>query len=127
MKTTVRTTLIYGAVLALLSITPALADHGNPWAGPDEEVQSQFHDINQEKSVATLGENEMYGQSNRSVSPNAGPGQAGSVSADAGGRGNGGGGGNGGGQGAGGGNGGGGNGGGNGGGGNGGGGHGRGG
>lgn len=74
MKCALFTALSSGLLLAALGTTPTLADHGNPWAGPDDEVQSQFHDDNQEKSVGTPGEDEMNGQINRNASPNAGSG-----------------------------------------------------
>jgi hypothetical protein len=92
MKPTFSNSLPLGLVLLTLSVAPVVADHGNPWAGPDDEVKSQFHDANQEKSLDRPGEDEMHGQTNRKVSPNAGRGVAGKANADAAGMGNGGGG-----------------------------------
>ena len=92
MKSTLSNSVPLGLVLLTLSVAPVLADHGNPWAGPDDKVNSQFHDASQEKSLNTPGEDEMHGQANRNVSPNAGGKAAGHASADTGGRGVGGGG-----------------------------------
>ncbi|WP_139792778.1 hypothetical protein [Pseudophaeobacter leonis] len=44
-----------------VSANPAFADHGNPWAEEDDVVRSQFHDVNQAKSVGTPGQDEMKG------------------------------------------------------------------
>ena len=85
MKPTLSNSVPLGLVLLTLLVAPVLADHGNPWAGPDDEVKSQFHDANQEKSLNTPGEDEMHGQTNREVSPNGGAGAAGHASASAGG------------------------------------------
>ena len=84
MKSPLSNSVPLGSVLLTLSTTPVWAAHANPWAGPDDEVKSQFHDENQEKSLDTPGEDEMHGQSNRDVSPNAGGGAAGHASAGAG-------------------------------------------
>lgn len=92
MKSKLSNSVPLGLVLLTLSTAPVWADHGNPWAGPDDEVKSQFHDANQEKSLNTPGEDEMHGQTNRNVSPNAGRGAAGHANAGTGGSRNGGGG-----------------------------------
>lgn len=55
-----RKSLTLVGVLTLLA-SPALADHGNPWATADDVVLSQFHDANQARSVGTPGEDEMRG------------------------------------------------------------------
>jgi hypothetical protein len=80
MKSTLFNSVPLGLVLLTLSTAVVLADHGNPWAGPDDQVKSQFHDVNQEKSLNTPGEDEMHGQTNRNVSLNAGSGAAGHAS-----------------------------------------------
>lgn len=85
MKPTLSNSVPLGLILLTLSVAPVLADHGNPWAGPDDEVKSQFHDANQEKSLNTPGEDEMHGQTNRDVGPDAGGSSAGHASAGAGG------------------------------------------
>ena len=90
MKLTLSNSVPTGLVLLTLSVAPVFADHGNPWAGPEDDVKSQFHDENQEKSLNTPGEDEMHGQSNRNVSTNAGRGAAGRAGTSAGGSGNGG-------------------------------------
>ncbi len=90
MKSNLLTALSSGVILAMLGSAPAVADHGNPWAGPDDEVQSQFHDANQAKSVGRPGENEMRGQSSRNANPRAGQGAANGRGGNGGGRGNGG-------------------------------------
>lgn len=77
MKPKLSNAMPLGLVLLTLSVAPVFADHGNPWAGPDDNVKSQFHDENQEKSLNTPGEDEMYGRTNRNVSPNARGGKAG--------------------------------------------------
>ncbi|SFL06731.1 hypothetical protein [Celeribacter marinus] len=66
--------LTLAAVLGLLA-APVFADHGNPWATEDDVVLSQYHDINQAKSIGTPGENEMRGLASdnaRGNSKNAG-------------------------------------------------------
>ena len=49
------------ALAAALGSTPATAAHNNPWAGPDDSVNAQFHDDNQERSADTPGSDEMRG------------------------------------------------------------------
>lgn len=66
--------LTLGVVLALISASPILADHNNPWATEEDEVKSQYHDANQEKSEGTPGENEMKGRQVQNASPKAGQG-----------------------------------------------------
>lgn len=84
MKSKLSNSVPLGLVLLTLSTAPVWAAHGNPWAGTDDEVNAQFHDVNQAKSLNTPGEDEMHGQTNRNVSPNAGAGAAGHASAGAG-------------------------------------------
>ncbi|MGO4916932.1 hypothetical protein [Pseudogemmobacter sp. W21_MBD1_M6] len=40
---------------------PTFASHNNPWATPDDTVQAKNHDVNQEQSIDTPGEDEMLG------------------------------------------------------------------
>ena len=57
------------AMIAALCIAgdAALAAHANPWAGEDDEVNAQFHDENQARSVGTPGEDEMRGTMTRNA------------------------------------------------------------
>ena len=50
-----------GTVGLALAGTPAAAAHNNPWAGPDDAVEAQFHDDNQAESAGTPGRDEMHG------------------------------------------------------------------
>ncbi|MBE1296645.1 hypothetical protein [Phycobacter azelaicus] len=45
----------------------AFAAHANPWADEDDEVQEQFHDVNQAKSADTPGQDQMNGAMTRSA------------------------------------------------------------
>lgn len=54
------------AVWAVAS-TPVIAAHANPWADEDDEVQEQYHDVNQAKSEGTPGQDEMNGVMTRSA------------------------------------------------------------
>jgi hypothetical protein len=63
LRSTLATALALGALMA----GPALADHANPWATPEDTVLSQFHDDNQARSVGTPGEDEMRGAMVRSA------------------------------------------------------------
>lgn len=47
--------------LAVLTGSPALAAHNNPWATPEDTLLAQNHDENQLASVGTPGEDEMRG------------------------------------------------------------------
>lgn len=77
MKPKLSNSMPLGLVLLTLSVAPVFAAHGNPWAGPDDDVKSQFHDQNQEKSLNTPGDEEMYQRTNSDVSPNDRGGRAG--------------------------------------------------
>jgi hypothetical protein len=58
-----RVSLSLAALAATLALgsTPAAAAHNNPWAGPEDSVEAQFHDDNQERSAETPGSDEMHG------------------------------------------------------------------
>lgn len=45
----------------------AFSAHANPWAEEDDEVQEQFHDVNQARSEGTPGQDEMNGAMTRSA------------------------------------------------------------
>ncbi len=60
-------TIAVASAIACFAVAPSFADHGNPWAGPEDEVNSQFHEENQEKSLNTPGEDEMRGNLVRSA------------------------------------------------------------
>lgn len=60
-----KATFAIGVMITLAS--PGWASHANPWATEDDEVLAQFHDVNQEKSVGTPGEDEMLGVMTRSA------------------------------------------------------------
>lgn len=51
-----------GLAIALFGMLPAFASHNNPWATPDDTVQAKNHDVNQDQSIDTPGEDEMLGE-----------------------------------------------------------------
>lgn len=60
-----KTTFAAGLIIVLAS--QGWASHANPWASDDDDVQAQYHDANQAKSVDTPGEDEMLGVMTRSA------------------------------------------------------------
>ena len=44
-----------------LAAGPVLAAHNNPWAEEGDDVLAQYHDVNQQQSIGTPGEDEMLG------------------------------------------------------------------
>lgn len=54
------------AALGMMS-SAAMAAHANPWADPEDVVQSQYHEDNQARSIDTPGEDEMKGVMTRNA------------------------------------------------------------
>ena len=54
--------LAAASALAFVAASPAVASHANPWAGEDDEVNAQYHDVNQARSAGTPGQDEMKGR-----------------------------------------------------------------
>jgi hypothetical protein len=65
-------TLLGFAALVAMTVSPALANHANPWATGDDVVLSRFHDENQARSADTPGEDEMRGKMTRSANGKTG-------------------------------------------------------
>lgn len=53
--------MVLGALLSAVAGTPLLAGHANPWAEDEDEVLSQYHEVNLVQSEDTPGEDEMLG------------------------------------------------------------------
>jgi len=65
-------TILGCAVVVVMTMSSALADHANPWATDDDVVLSRFHDDNQARSADTPGEDEMRGKMSRSANGKTG-------------------------------------------------------
>ncbi|WP_238363967.1 hypothetical protein [Mesobacterium pallidum] len=68
--------LTLAAALVLGASAMAYADHANPWAGEDDDVNAQYHEANQAFSADRPGEDEMRGRQVQTVSDKAGQGQS---------------------------------------------------
>ncbi len=73
---------ILGIVIALGAAAPVMASHANPWADDDDIVNAQYHDVNQEQSIDTPGEDEQLGNMVQDVSSQAGGGLGGDAPED---------------------------------------------
>ncbi|MYM54965.1 hypothetical protein [Thalassovita mangrovi] len=69
-------------VIALGTAAPVMASHANPWADEDDVVNAQYHDVNQEQSIDTPGEDEQLGNMVQDVSSQAGGGLGGDAPED---------------------------------------------
>ena len=58
---------LIASVLAGSLAVPAVAGHANPWATSEDTVFSQYHDINQARSIGTPGEDRMLGVMTRNA------------------------------------------------------------
>jgi hypothetical protein len=60
-KPIMKTKTAAGILLALCTVTPAMAGHNNPWATDTDTILSQNHETNLLQSLDTPGEDEMLG------------------------------------------------------------------
>jgi hypothetical protein len=60
------------AALVMVTMSPALASHANPWATDEDVVLAKNHDENQVRSIDTPGEDEMRGKMTRSANGKTG-------------------------------------------------------
>ncbi len=74
--------IAFGLALTFIATAPAIAAHNNPWADTDDTVLGQNHDVYQERSIDTPGEDEMKGQMNQNVNSTAGGGFGGAAPAN---------------------------------------------
>lgn len=78
--------VFFGFIVSVAMTGQVFAAHNNPWATDLTTVLGKNHDTNQAQSEGTPGQDEMRGNMNQNVSPNAGGGYGVAASAGGGGQ-----------------------------------------